>query len=250
MLSAEGVARRKGPSERAAEYEWSMTASDSTPPGPVIHGESLTRHTDYGQVSLSEGDVDPDPFAQLATWVDDAEADGVYEPNAMVIATIDPDGRPSSRTVLLRGVHSDGLEFFTDYTSRKGRALLANPLVSIVFPWYPQHRQVLIYGSAHPTTAEVSDAYFATRPHGSQIAATASNQSQPITDRAELEARVRELEERYPEGSDVPRPETWGGFRVRPDRLEFWQGRTSRLHDRIRYTLTDDGNWTIDRLQP
>ncbi|MCU1414408.1 MAG: pdxH [Microbacteriaceae bacterium] len=168
----------------------------------------------------------------------------------MVLATIDPDGAPSARTVLLRGIHPDGFEFFTDYGSRKGRALLANPGASIVFPWYSLHRQVLIYGTATPTNAEVSDAYFASRPHGSQIAATASNQSQPIADRGTLERRVRELEARYPEGTDVPRPADWGGFRVMPHRIEFWQGRTSRLHDRIRYTATADGTWAIDRLQP
>ena len=210
--------------------------------------DPLGTHTDYGSESLSEDSVDADPFVQFRGWLDHATAEGTYEPNAMVLSTIDPDGRPSSRTVLLRGIHPDGFEFFTDYGSRKGRALLANPLASLVFPWYRLHRQVIVYGSAHPTTAEVSDAYFASRPHGSQISAAASSQSQPIADRSELERRVGELEALYP--SAVPRPDHWGGFRVKAERIEFWQGRTSRLHDRILYTAADDGTWRIERLQP
>ena len=211
---------------------------------------SLKTHTDYGAVSLTESDVDADPFVEFATWLARAEAEEIYEPNAMVLSTIDPDGKPSSRTVLLRAIYPDGFEFFTDYESRKGRALLANPDVSIVFPWYRQHRQVLVYGNASPTVAAVSDEYFQRRPHGAKIAATASRQSQPIADREELEARVRDLEERYPEGTEVPRPDNWGGFRVMPERIEFWQGRTSRLHDRIRFTATAHGDWVVDRLQP
>ncbi len=211
---------------------------------------SLESHNDYGSVSLSESQVDPDPFTQFRGWLSTAESDGVYEANAMVLSTIDPDGLPSSRTVLLRGIHPDGFEFFTDYGSRKGRALLANPAASLLFPWYLQHRQVIIYGTATVTTEAVSDAYFSARPHGSRIAAIASSQSQPIADRATLERRVRDLETEYPEGSAVPRPANWGGFRVMPHRVEFWQGRTSRLHDRIRYTAQSAGTWMIDRLQP
>jgi pyridoxamine 5'-phosphate oxidase len=217
---------------------------------PQLHGESVSTHTEYDSETLSERDVDPDPLAQFARWLDAAETAGVYQPNAMVLSTIDPDGTPSSRTVLLRGLHTDGFEFFTDYDSRKGRALAANPLVSLVFPWYTQHRQVLISGTATPTTGAVSDDYFASRPHGSQIAAVASNQSHPISGRAELEERVAALEKRYPEDAPVPRPANWGGFRVRPDRIEFWQGRVSRLHDRIRFSTRADGGWDIDRLQP
>jgi len=211
---------------------------------------SLETHSDYGSVSLTEDQVDTDPFEQFRGWLGFAESEGVYEPNAMVLSTIDPDGMPSSRTVLLRGIHPDGFEFFTDYDSRKGQALLANPAASLVFPWYRQHRQVVITGRASTTSAEVSDAYFESRPHGSRIAATASAQSTPIADRATLEQRVSELEQAYPESSPVPRPANWGGFRVMPYRIEFWQGRTSRLHDRIRYTAAADGSWVIDRLQP
>lgn len=212
--------------------------------------DSLRAHNDYGSVSLSEADVDRDPLTQLAGWLAHAEAEGVYEPNAMVLATIDPDGAPSSRTVLLRGIHTDGLEFFTDYDSRKGRALLANPAATAVFPWYRQHRQVLVYGTATRTSTAVSDEYFASRPHGSQIAAIASEQSATIADRQTLEARVQALERQYPEGEPVPRPSNWGGFRLMPSRVEFWQGRTSRLHDRILYTAQGDGTWRLERLQP
>lgn len=212
--------------------------------------DPLGAHTDYGSQSLSESEVDPDPLVQFRGWLEHATGAGIYEPNAMVLSTIDPDGRPSSRTVLLRGIHADGFEFFTDYGSRKGRALRVNPLASLLFPWYSLHRQVVVYGVAQATSAAVSDAYFASRPHGSQISAIASEQSQPVAGREVLEERVRELEERYPEGSDVPRPANWGGFRVKADRIEFWQGRTSRLHDRILYTAAGDGSWTIERLQP
>ncbi len=207
----------------------------------------LDRHTDYGQTPLTEADVLPDPVAQARLWLDQAAESGVYEPNAMVLGTIDPDGLPSSRTVLLRALDESGLEFFTSYTSAKGRALLAHPEVSIVFPWYLIHRQIIVRGVASPVDPEVSDAYFASRPHGSQIAATASEQSAPIASRELLEDRVREVEHRYP--GAVPRPSTWGGFRVIPRSFEFWQGRSSRLHDRLRFTLTD-GQWMRERLQP
>lgn len=213
---------------------------------PLDH--ALHRHTDYGQQPLTEDGVDRDPLAQFTRWLAEADEAGVYEPNAMVLSTIDADRLPSSRTVLLRTVDAHGFEFFTSYTSAKGRALLVHPHVSIVFPWYTIHRQVIIRGTAEPTSAEVSDAYFATRPRGSQIAAAASDQSQPIADRGLLEARVRELEGLY-EGGEVPRPATWGGFRVVPTSFEFWQGRSSRMHDRLRFTH-HEGSWRLERLQP
>ncbi len=207
----------------------------------------LQRHTDYGQTPLTEADVLPDPFAQARLWLDQAEESRVYEPNAMVLSTIDPDGLPSSRTVLLRALDDRGLEFFTSYTSAKGRALMAHPEVSIVFPWYLIHRQIIVRGVAAPVDPEVSDAYFASRPHGSQIAATASDQSAPIASREILEQRVRDLEARFP--GEVPRPATWGGFRVVANSFEFWQGRSSRLHDRLRFTRVGD-SWHRERLQP
>ncbi|MFM9877172.1 MAG: pyridoxamine 5'-phosphate oxidase [Rhodoglobus sp.] len=210
--------------------------------------DALTRHTDYGQTPLNESDVLPDPIAQARLWLDQAAESNVYEPNAMVLSTVEEDGHPSSRTVLLRALDERGLEFFTSYTSEKGRALLANPEVSIVFPWYLIHRQIIVRGRAAPVDPAVSDAYFAGRPRGSQIAATASDQSQPIAARELLERRVAELESDY-EGRDVPRPDTWGGFRVMPERIEFWQGRSSRLHDRLRFTREGTG-WAMERLQP
>ena len=211
--------------------------------------DPLSRHTDYGQQPLLESEVLADPIAQARLWLQQADESQVYEPNAMVLSTIDPDGLPSSRTVLLRALDENGLEFFTNYGSEKGRALLAHPEVSVVFPWYLIHRQIIVRGIAQPTDPAVSDAYFASRPKGSQIAAVASEQSQPIASRDLLEQRVRQLEELYGEG-DVPRPETWGGFRIRPSRIEFWQGRSSRMHDRLRFTRTETGEWQRERLQP
>lgn len=211
--------------------------------------DPLSRHVDYGQVPLLESEVLGNPIDQFRRWLEQADESGVYEPQAMVLSTIDTDGTPSSRTVLLRTAVEAGLEFFTSYTSAKGRALLAHPEVSVVFPWYSIHRQVIVRGSAEPTEPAVSDAYFASRPQGSKIAAVASNQSQPIASRDVLEQRVRELEQLYGDG-EVPRPETWGGFRIRPRSFEFWQGRSSRLHDRLRFTRQTDGTWSVERLQP
>jgi pyridoxamine 5'-phosphate oxidase len=216
--------------------------NDSTP-------EALPQRKDYGSIALEEGSLSSDPMEQLATWVAEADAAGIYEPNAMVVSTIDPDGAPSSRTVLLRGIDERGLYFYTDYGSRKGLALLAHPAVSVVFPWYVQHRQVLIYGHASPVDAAVSDAYFATRPRGSQIGAWSSEQSRPIASREALEARVLEMEQRFADNPDIPRPESWGGFVIEPERIEFWAGRTSRLHDRVSFTREADG-WSVTRLQP
>jgi pyridoxamine 5'-phosphate oxidase len=213
--------------------------------------ESLGRHTDYGQTPLNEADVAADPIAQFVDWLDQAENAGVYEPNAMVLSTIDPEGLPSSRTVLLRGVDELGLRFFTNYSSDKGRALLAHPEISIVFPWYTIQRQVIVRGTATATDAAVSDAYFAARPRGAQIAAVASDQSRPIASREALEQKVRDVEDRVGVDDPVARPEDWGGIRVVPSSIEFWQGRTSRLHDRLRFTRPDAASgWHLERLQP
>jgi pyridoxamine 5'-phosphate oxidase len=211
--------------------------------------DPLSQHTDYGQLPLNDADVLDDPLEQFRMWLSNASEAKVYEPNAMVLSTVDADGSPSSRTVLLRAIDTAGFEFFTNYSSIKGRALLANPAAALVFPWYAIHRQVLVAGVTQPVAAALSDQYFATRPRGSQIAAHASEQSQPIASRAMLEQRVTELEREF-EGSDVPRPEDWGGFVVEPHTIEFWQGRSSRLHDRVRFTRAASGEWERTRLQP
>lgn len=213
--------------------------------------DPLHRHTDYGQTPLTEDEMASDPIAQLASWIEQADAAGVYEPNAMVLATVGGDGLPSSRTVLLRDLDPSGLEFFTSYSSDKGLALRAHPEVAIVFPWYPIHRQVIVRGVARPVDAAASDSYFAGRPRGAQIAAVASDQSRPIASREALEQKVRDVESRLGDEQPVPRPEDWGGFRVMPLSVEFWQGRTSRLHDRLRFTRADaTASWRRERLQP
>jgi pyridoxamine 5'-phosphate oxidase len=214
-----------------------------------VAGDALSKRQDYGSLSLEEGVLLPDPLEQLTLWVKEADEAEIYEPNAMVLSTIDPDHEPSSRTVLLRGIDEHGLYFYTDYGSRKGLALLANPAVSVVFPWYRQHRQVIVYGHATPTDPEVSDAYFQSRPRGSQIGAWASDQSRPIDSRELLEAKVQEMEARFAGDDAIPRPESWGGFLIEPQRMEFWAGRTSRLHDRISFQRDAEG-WSVTRLQP
>ncbi len=211
--------------------------------------ESLQRHTDYGEISLEEGSLVADPIEQFRVWLEEADSSGVYEPNAMVLSTIDPDGAPTIRTVLLRGVSNLGFAFFTDYTSQKGRALAVNPDVAFVFPWYTLHRQVIIRGSVEKVSEADSDEYFSTRPRDSRIGAWASDQSQPIDSRDALERKVEDATKRFEGVEEVPRPEKWGGYVIRPRTIEFWAGRRSRLHDRIRFTKADSG-WTTERLQP
>ena len=211
--------------------------------------DALSRHTDYGEIALEEGSLLGDPMKQVEQWLAEADEQGVYEPNAMVLSTIDPDGAPTSRTVLCRGVSEHGITFFTDYTSQKGRALDAHPDVAVVFPWYTLHRQIKIRGTVEKVSPEDSDAYFFTRPRDSRIGAWASDQSQPIESREALEAKVEQATKRFDGVDEVPRPEKWGGYLIRPRSIEFWAGRRSRLHDRIRFVRTDD-SWAIERLQP
>ena len=208
---------------------------------------SMDRHDDYERDALSAADLDPDPLAQFRRWLADAEAAGLPEPNAMVLSTVDATG-PTSRTVLLKGLIDGCFEFVTNSGSRKGHALATDGRVSLAFPWYPLQRQVLVDGDARPAPRGTSDAYWATRPRGSRIGAWASRQSEPIPDRAALDARVAEEERRFA-GEDVPRPPFWGAWLVAPRRIEFWQGRPSRLHDRLVYTPDGDG-WRVTRLQP
>jgi pyridoxamine 5'-phosphate oxidase len=208
----------------------------------------------YEQAGLDTDDLAAGWLGQFRRWLTDAVQAGLPEPNAMIVATASPDGRPSARTVLLKGLDQRGLVFYTHYTSRKGSELLANPAVSLVFPWHPIQRQVLVSGSVERVSDAESDAYFASRPHGSQLGALASPQSTVIAGRAELEAARDALAERYPEGVPVPRPPTWGGLRVVPETVEFWQGRPDRLHDRLRFRRTDpaagDAGWVVERLAP
>ncbi|MDQ4027575.1 MAG: pyridoxamine 5'-phosphate oxidase [Actinomycetota bacterium] len=199
--------------------------------------------------SLDESDIDSDPFRQFEEWFRRALEEQPGEPNAMTLATSTREGRPSARMVLLRGFDERGFVFYTNYESRKGRELDENPRAALVFYWGVLQRQVCITGRVTKTPEEESRAYFETRPVGHRLSAWASRQSRIIRGRAELEQRMRALEEQYRSG-DVPLPPYWGGFRVVPDSIEFWQGRPDRLHDRLRYTSTEDGGWTIERLSP
>lgn len=212
--------------------------------------ESLTRHTDYGDRGLDIHDLEENPLTQLATWLREAEAEDIFEPNAMVVSTVDGSGYVSSRTVLLKGLDDSGLEFVTNYGSRKAQALAEHPAISALFPWYSMKRQVIVYGTAERTSAEVSDAYHARRPRGAQLAAWASEQSQPVESKDVLEQRLSEFEQRFADVDEVPRPEKWGAFRIVPSALEFWQGRSLRFHDRFRFELDGEGAWQVTRLQP
>ena len=202
----------------------------------------------FAAQGLSEPQLAGDPMTQFARWFADAVTADLYEPHAMVVSTVGGDGAPSARTVLMKSHDDDGFVFFTNFGSRKARELAANPRVTLLFPWHSLMRQVIVEGRAGRATATESDAYFATRPRASQLGAWASRQSQRIDSRAVLESRYAEVEQRFA-GGDVPRPEFWGGIRVVPKRVEFWQGRASRLHDRLRYARTETG-WTVERLSP
>jgi pyridoxamine 5'-phosphate oxidase len=203
---------------------------------------------DYQSTGLDLAGLPERPIELWRQWLSDAQAAGLVESNAMVVSTVDSDGTPSSRTVLCKSGDDDGFVFFTNYGSRKGLALAGEPRVSLLFPWYPLARQVIVGGLAAKVSRAESEAYFATRPRAAQLSAAASQQSSVVASRAVLEERVKELAATY-EDRDVPCPPHWGGYRVRPTAVEFWQGRDGRLHDRLRYRATGE-DWMVERLSP
>jgi pyridoxamine 5'-phosphate oxidase len=204
---------------------------------------------EYSLAGLSEKDVARDPFRQFEKWFQEAEAAKIHEPNAAVLATSTKDGRPSARTVLLKGIDGRGFVFYTNYNSRKGRELESNARGAYLFPWFGLERQVIVEGTVARITREESEAYFHSRPRASQLAAWASAQSSIISGRDELESAMKAVEKKYT-GVEAPLPPNWGGFRIAPDSVEFWQGRRSRLHDRLRYRREANGSWLIERLAP
>lgn len=202
---------------------------------------------EYARGGLDEADLADDPLTMFGRWFAEARAAGLHEPNAMVVSTVSPDGRPTSRFVLLKVLDQRGFGFFTNLGSRKGTDLAANPACSVLFPWHPLERQVRVDGNAEPLTRGEVAAYFTRRPRGSQLGAWASPQSDVVAGRAELDAAYAEMERRFP--GEVPLPDAWGGYVVAPDTVEFWQGRPGRMHDRLRYRRSGDG-WAVDRLAP
>jgi pyridoxamine 5'-phosphate oxidase len=212
----------------------------------------------YDAGVLDEDDLRGSPLAQFGAWFEDAVAVGLPEPNAMIVATAGTSGQPSARTVLLKDADARGFVFYTNLGSRKSEELSANPQASCVFPWFAMHRQVVVVGRVEEIDRVEALAYFASRPHGSRLGAWASRQSTVIDGRAEVEQRYADLQQQYPEGADVPLPDFWGGWLVRPESVEFWQGRESRLHDRLRFRAVDGGSgdmgdataWQVERLSP
>ena len=217
-------------------------------PARISQADLAAMRREYADTGLDERDLPREPVLLWQEWLGCAQDAALAEVNAMVLSTVGPDGSPSSRMVLCKYADEAGFVFYTNYASRKAAEIEANPRVSLLFPWHPLGRQVRVEGTASRVDAAESAAYFATRPRGAQLGAWASRQSSVIGSRADLEREVEETAERFGDG-DVPLPPHWGGYRVRPDRVEFWQGRADRLHDRLRYVRVDDG-WRVERLSP
>ena len=224
---------------------------DRSPSAPALR-------ISYTLGTLAESDLHASPLEQFRSWFGDAVESGLQEPNAMVLATGDAQGRPSTRTVLLKDVDERGFVFYTNLESRKSHELATNPAASCLFPWLALHRQVVVVGAAELVPRDEVEEYFRSRPHGSRVGAWASSQSTVIDGRAGLDRRYAELAQQYPEGADVPLPDFWGGWLVRPETIEFWQGRESRLHDRLQFRrraqgaadLADASHWIVERLSP
>ena len=216
----------------------------------ITQEEIRAMRRSYGEAGLES--LPHDPFEAFGMWLKQAHENTVIvEANAMVLSTLSSDSHIETRTVLLKDISDGGFTFFTNYESRKAHAIILNPHVSLLFPWYAMERQIAISGIAEKVSEQESDEYFATRPWGSQIGAWASHQSSPLSSRAELEQRVEGASQKWPEGTNVPRPEHWGGYRVMPLTIEFWQGRYSRLHDRLRYERTNtSADWELNRYYP
>jgi pyridoxamine 5'-phosphate oxidase len=204
---------------------------------------------EYSQAGLKAGDLESDPLRQFQKWFEQALKAGLREPNAMVLATVNAQGQPSTRIVLLKGLDERGFTFFTNYESRKALELAGNARAALNFPWVDLQRQVNVVGSVAQVSGQEAEAYFRSRPRGNRLGAWASRQSQVIADRSLLDKRMEELESKYPD-ENIPMPSWWGGYRLNPVEIEFWQGRPSRLHDRFRYLKRADGSWQIDRLSP
>ena len=211
--------------------------------------ESSDLRKEYRRQRLRKADADPDPFAMFGAWLGEAVTSGTHEPNAMTLATVGPDGRPSARMILLKDLDEVGFCFYTNYTSRKGQELAANPWAALTFWWGDLERQIRIEGQVARLTAQESDAYYLSRPLGSRLGAWVSEQSRAIAGRAVLEARLADVQARYAQESPQ-RPDFWGGYRLTPAAMEFWQGGEHRLHDRLLYTRRPDGGWQLERLAP
>lgn len=204
---------------------------------------------EYSLASLDIDSVDKDPMAQFRKWFEEAQKSELLEPNAMVVSTVDADGQPFQRTVLMKAMDGKGIVFYTNYSSRKAKQLGENPKISLLFPWYGLERQVAVVGTAEKVSTKESLQYFSSRPYGSQLGAWVSQQSKVISSRSVLEVKLAEMKRKFKEGK-VPLPDFWGGYRIIPESIEFWQGRQSRLHDRLIYEKDEAGNWKISRMAP